>query len=268
MFHGRPIMPGRNEIEQLHKIFKLCGSPSEDYWKKAKLPASFRPAQPYKPSFHVALPDLPESSYGLLSKLLCIEPAYRGSAASALQNQFFRTSPLACDLSGLPAMKVDVDVINSNDRRRSKTSRTKQSRRSREKSERRRPSITDLVKEEIASSKEEKQGDSSMQSQELEHSASSSASSISVKRSGRKREYPPSPPGFKFRSYDQSSRTEAHPNALKNIKNYPILLASITEAAKHYEDNRLGYRRSISTVDFRDNDLQNISKFFGMENHH
>ncbi|XP_031116998.1 probable serine/threonine-protein kinase At1g54610 isoform X2 [Ipomoea triloba] len=118
MFHGRPIMPGRNEIEQLHKIFKLCGSPSEDYWKKAKLPASFRPAQPYKPSFHVALPDLPESSYGLLSKLLCIEPAYRGSAASALQNQFFRTSPLACDLSGLPAMKVDVDVINSNDRRR------------------------------------------------------------------------------------------------------------------------------------------------------
>nr|GMD53565.1 probable serine/threonine-protein kinase At1g54610 [Ipomoea batatas] len=237
MFHGRPIMPGRNEIEQLHKIFKLCGSPSEDYWKKAKLPASFRPAQPYKPSFHVALPDLPESSY-------------------------------ACDLSGLPAMKVDVDVINSNDRRRSKTSRTKQSRRSREKSERRRPSITDLVKEEIASSKEEKQGDSSMQSQELEHSASSSASSISVKRSSRKREYPPSPPGFKFRSYDESSRTEAHPNALKNIKNYPILLASITEAAKHYEDNRLGYRRSISTVDFRDNDLQNISKFFGMENHH
>ncbi|CAK8575959.1 unnamed protein product [Lathyrus sativus] len=28
---GRPIMPGRTEVEQLHKIFKLCGSPSEEY---------------------------------------------------------------------------------------------------------------------------------------------------------------------------------------------------------------------------------------------
>lgn len=25
-------------MEQLHKIFKLCGSPSEDYWRKSKLP--------------------------------------------------------------------------------------------------------------------------------------------------------------------------------------------------------------------------------------
>lgn len=28
---GKPIMPGRTEVEQLHKIYKLCGSPSEEY---------------------------------------------------------------------------------------------------------------------------------------------------------------------------------------------------------------------------------------------
>ena len=28
---GKPIMPGQTEIEQLHKIFKVCGSLSEDY---------------------------------------------------------------------------------------------------------------------------------------------------------------------------------------------------------------------------------------------
>ena len=28
---GKPIMPGQTEIEQLHRIFKLCGSLSEDY---------------------------------------------------------------------------------------------------------------------------------------------------------------------------------------------------------------------------------------------
>ncbi|KAL2500745.1 putative serine/threonine-protein kinase-like [Forsythia ovata] len=37
-------------VEQLHKIFKLCGSPSEDYWRKSKLPHStvFKPIQPYR----------------------------------------------------------------------------------------------------------------------------------------------------------------------------------------------------------------------------
>ncbi|CAD6249239.1 unnamed protein product [Miscanthus lutarioriparius] len=28
---GKPIIPSQTEIEQLHKIFKLCGSLSEDY---------------------------------------------------------------------------------------------------------------------------------------------------------------------------------------------------------------------------------------------
>ncbi|CAA6665712.1 unnamed protein product [Spirodela intermedia] len=41
LYAGKPIMPGRTEVEQLHKIFKLCGSPSEDYWRKSKLPHFF-----------------------------------------------------------------------------------------------------------------------------------------------------------------------------------------------------------------------------------
>ncbi|MCO5572010.1 hypothetical protein L7F22_025761 [Adiantum nelumboides] len=47
---GKPIMPMRTEVEQLHKIFKLCGSPSKDYWNKSKLPHAtiFKPQQPYK----------------------------------------------------------------------------------------------------------------------------------------------------------------------------------------------------------------------------
>ncbi|CAM9003556.1 unnamed protein product [Rhodiola kirilowii] len=39
LFVGKPIIPGRTEVEQMHKILKLCGSPSEDYWiKNPKLP--------------------------------------------------------------------------------------------------------------------------------------------------------------------------------------------------------------------------------------
>ncbi|XP_052191363.1 probable serine/threonine-protein kinase At1g54610 isoform X2 [Diospyros lotus] len=89
MFLGRPIMPGRTEVEQLHRIYKLCGSPSEDYWKRMKLRTTFQPPQRYNPSFQEVFAGLPTSSFGLLTTLLSLDPAYRGTAASALQNEFF-----------------------------------------------------------------------------------------------------------------------------------------------------------------------------------
>ncbi|KAJ0924450.1 putative protein-serine/threonine kinase CMGC-CDK-CRK7-CDK9 family [Helianthus annuus] len=111
MFAGRPIMPGRTEVEQLHKIFKLCGTPSSDYWKKLKLSTTFRPPHSYKPNLHEAFRDYPKSALGLLMVLLALDPAYRGSAGSALQHEFFHTSPWACDHSGLPVIQVDEDDL-------------------------------------------------------------------------------------------------------------------------------------------------------------
>nr|GEV01959.1 calmodulin-binding transcription activator 6-like [Tanacetum cinerariifolium] len=43
---GRPLLKGRIEVEQLHKIFKLCQTPREEYWKKSKL--MFRPQYMYE----------------------------------------------------------------------------------------------------------------------------------------------------------------------------------------------------------------------------
>lgn len=87
MFVKRPIMPGRNEIEQLHRIFKLCGSPSEEYWKTVKPPATFRPPQQYKANLDEAFPRFPKSALGLLSRLLSLDPAIRGSASAALRDE-------------------------------------------------------------------------------------------------------------------------------------------------------------------------------------
>uniref|UniRef100_A0A1J3ISH8 Putative serine/threonine-protein kinase n=1 Tax=Noccaea caerulescens TaxID=107243 RepID=A0A1J3ISH8_NOCCA len=42
LFAGKPIMPGCTEVKQMHKIFKLRGSPSEDYWRRATLPLATR----------------------------------------------------------------------------------------------------------------------------------------------------------------------------------------------------------------------------------
>ncbi len=76
------------QVEQLHKIFKLCGSPSEEYWKKSKLPHAtiFKPQQPYKRSIRDHFKEFPTSSLALLDTLLAIEPADRGSASEALNS--------------------------------------------------------------------------------------------------------------------------------------------------------------------------------------
>ncbi|ONM19835.1 hypothetical protein ZEAMMB73_Zm00001d004950 [Zea mays] len=49
LLSGKPIMLGRTEVEQLHNIFKLCGSPSEEFWANLKLSRAtiFKPQHPY-----------------------------------------------------------------------------------------------------------------------------------------------------------------------------------------------------------------------------
>ncbi|KAI4375175.1 hypothetical protein MLD38_013079 [Melastoma candidum] len=126
MFAGHPIMPGRTEVEQLHRIFKLCGTPQDDYWKKVKLPTTFRPKQTYKPSIIECFKEFPDTSVGLLSTLLALDPAYRGTASIALQHEFFSTEPLACDPSGLPVFsKLEEEFIKPKSRRHSKGKRSK-----------------------------------------------------------------------------------------------------------------------------------------------
>ncbi|KAJ8421763.1 hypothetical protein Cgig2_000809 [Carnegiea gigantea] len=104
LFVGKPIMPGRTEVEQMHKIFKLCGSPSESYWRKTRFQhaTSFKPQQPYKRRLNETFKDFPPSALALVSSLLSIEPEKRGDATTALKSEFFTTSPLPCDPSSLP----------------------------------------------------------------------------------------------------------------------------------------------------------------------
>ncbi|XP_076918691.1 putative serine/threonine-protein kinase At1g09600 [Bidens hawaiensis] len=103
LFLGRPIMPGRTEVEQIHKIFKLCGSPSEEYWKVSRLPHATKPQQPYKRRIIETFQQyLPPSALALLDTLLTIEPDARGTATSALASEFFTEEPPPCDPSELP----------------------------------------------------------------------------------------------------------------------------------------------------------------------
>ncbi|PHU30090.1 putative serine/threonine-protein kinase [Capsicum chinense] len=124
LFSGKPIMPGRTEVEQMHKIFKLCGSPCEEYWRKSKLPlaSSFKQQNPYKRRIADTFKDLPPTALALVEVLLAIEPEKRGTASSALSSEFFKVKPLPCDPYSLPkyppSKEYDAKVRDQEAKRR------------------------------------------------------------------------------------------------------------------------------------------------------
>ncbi|XP_031107528.1 probable serine/threonine-protein kinase At1g54610 [Ipomoea triloba] len=127
LFSGRPFLKGRTEVEQLHKIFKLCGSPSEDYWKKSKLPLAtvFKPQHPYESVLRERCREFPKDAVDLLETLLSVEPYNRGTASSALDSEYFNSPPYACDPSSLekypPNKEMDAKLRDEERRKKAVT---------------------------------------------------------------------------------------------------------------------------------------------------
>ncbi|XP_077216076.1 protein IMPAIRED IN BABA-INDUCED STERILITY 1-like [Tasmannia lanceolata] len=121
---GKPILQGRTEVEQLHKIFKLCGSPPDEYWRKSKWPHGtiFKPQQPYESCLGETCKGFPETALSLVETLLSIEPYKRGTASSALASEYFTTKPYACDPSTLPkyAPNKEIDAKSREEAHRKK----------------------------------------------------------------------------------------------------------------------------------------------------
>ena len=84
-----PFFPSFYQVEQLHKIFKLCGSPPDEYWKKSKLPHAtiFKPHHPYESCLQDMFKNLPATAINLLETFLSVEPYKRGTASSALASE-------------------------------------------------------------------------------------------------------------------------------------------------------------------------------------
>ncbi|KDP31293.1 hypothetical protein JCGZ_11669 [Jatropha curcas] len=126
LLFGKPILQGRTEVEQLHKIFKLCGSPPDEYWRKSRLPHAtlFKPQQPYDSCLQETFKDLPTTAVNLIETLLSVEPYKRGSATSALKSEYFTAKPHACDPSSLPKYppSKEIDAKNREEASRKKIS--------------------------------------------------------------------------------------------------------------------------------------------------
>ncbi|MED6173833.1 hypothetical protein PIB30_063423 [Stylosanthes scabra] len=254
MFVGRPFMPGRTEVEQLHLIFKLCGSPPDDYWIKMKLRSNYLPSQHYKPNYEDYFRGFPSSSMDLLTTLLHLDPACRGSAASALESEFFKTSPLACDPSALPVIYKEEDERSHKRRKRRKGHNNKGQVSSK-------PSTSGVN---VSEKNQTAQHSSKEQKMKVEEKGSSSISTSLQLMEEKSMNTSTSMSPIFLSTGRKSPKTEGHPNALKNIKNYTLLQASIIDIMNRNEGTELGpLRRSFSALEFRLDHLEKLSSLYG-----
>ncbi|XP_078441073.1 cyclin-dependent kinase C-2-like isoform X2 [Wolffia australiana] len=105
LLHGKPILPGKNEPEQLTKIFELCGTPDEVNWPGvSKIPwyNNFKPPKPMKRRVREVFKHFDRHALELLERMLTLDPSQRISAKDALDAEYFWTDPLPCDPKSLP----------------------------------------------------------------------------------------------------------------------------------------------------------------------
>lgn len=95
-----PLLQGSNEVDQVTKIFELCGVPNEDTWpdfrrlphaKSLKLPSKSAGAR--GSAVRAKFPSLTTAGATLLNDLLALDPSRRPSAAETLHHEYFRQDP-------------------------------------------------------------------------------------------------------------------------------------------------------------------------------
>uniref|UniRef100_A0A4W4DVV7 cyclin-dependent kinase n=1 Tax=Electrophorus electricus TaxID=8005 RepID=A0A4W4DVV7_ELEEL len=102
----KPLFPGKSEIDQINKIFKDLGSPSEKIWPGyVELPAVKKmtftdyPYNNLRKRFGALLSD---QGFDLMNKFLTYCPAKRISADEALMHEYFQETPRPIEPSMFP----------------------------------------------------------------------------------------------------------------------------------------------------------------------
>ncbi|CDW60493.1 cyclin dependent kinase 5 [Trichuris trichiura] len=88
---GRPLFPGVDVEDQLRRIFRLLGTPTEETWPGLTLLPDYRPIaiQAAAMSLGQVIPTLSSKGRDLLQKLLVCNPALRLDAEAALRHSYF-----------------------------------------------------------------------------------------------------------------------------------------------------------------------------------
>jgi len=102
-----PLFPGKSEVDELNRIFKLLGTPSEKVWPGYKdLPGVQKMKFVDNPVSHLRekFPEkmLSDHGLGLLKHLLTYDPKKRVTCEGAMRAEYFREDPRPIDPSMFP----------------------------------------------------------------------------------------------------------------------------------------------------------------------
>ncbi|TIA89895.1 hypothetical protein E3P99_01862 [Wallemia hederae] len=114
MFTHKPILQGQTDIDQLKRIFELCGDPTPTSWPgwetikghyDIEISTSGYKGGNLRTRF-AQFPNCDQSAFDLLEKMLTLDPKRRITARDALSHDYFWTKPL-------PMNKKDVKPLPS-----------------------------------------------------------------------------------------------------------------------------------------------------------
>ncbi|KAH6661355.1 serine threonine protein kinase [Truncatella angustata] len=94
-----PLLQGRNEVDELTKIFELCGIPTEESWPGFRRLPNARTLRLPKSSattgsvIRAKFPLLTAAGSGLLNSLLSLDPEQRPGAREMLKHEYFVQDP-------------------------------------------------------------------------------------------------------------------------------------------------------------------------------
>jgi cyclin-dependent kinase len=92
MVNGQALLPGSNDMDQLQRIFKVLGTPTEQSWKGVTELPDWKPdfkqyeAQPWSS----IVPSLEPNGVDLLKNMLRCDPDQRVSGRGAMEHVYFR----------------------------------------------------------------------------------------------------------------------------------------------------------------------------------
>ena len=96
-----PLLQGSNEVDQVTRIFELCGLPTDESWpgfrrlpnaRSLRLPAS-KPPSATGSVIRARFPLLTTAGCALLTDLLSLNPDRRPTAKQMLDHEYFRQDP-------------------------------------------------------------------------------------------------------------------------------------------------------------------------------
>ena len=91
MFTGRPLFPGSQNEDQLLRIFRLMGTPSEETWEGVSKLSDWKEFPKFVPmNLSSVLPQIDPLGMDLLTKMLRLNPQERATAKDLLFHPWFR----------------------------------------------------------------------------------------------------------------------------------------------------------------------------------